>query len=111
MGQIARVFINVSMANGHKGLAEIAKAHKIRIEKLEPGQFVLFINRARTKLKALASNDVLSYVNKDERLTLEAIQYIPAAFGLKGRFSYDEALRMAIEESMAKGQRKSLEIY
>jgi len=109
--KILRVFINVDMRNGHNGLTALAKEHKTNVGKLAPGEFVIFINAARTKLKAYGTNEVLSYVRQDKRISLDAIRYLPMAFKAKQKFDYDSALSMAVNDALAKGQRKSLEVF
>lgn len=109
--KILRVFINVDMRNGHYGLGTLAKEHKINVTKLDPGNFVIFINARRTKMKAYGANEVLSYVRYGERISLDAIRYLPMAFQAKQKFDYDAALALAVDDSLSKGQRKSLEVF
>lgn len=109
--RITRVFLNVDIRNGHIGLAQLAKEHRIDVNKLDNGEIVVFINTKRNKMKVYASNQVLAYVSRDTRISLDAVKFIPLAFGARGRFDYDEALRLSVNEALAKGQRKSLEVY
>jgi hypothetical protein len=106
--RILRVFINCDMRNSFNGLRKLAAKHEVKVNALKEGDFVIFINTARTKLKALGSGDVLCYVAKDHKISLDAIQYIPAAFKAKRKFDYPEALRIAVEKALKGKERKAL---
>lgn len=99
---IVQCFLNTDMRNMHNGLAKIAKKHGIETQTLEAGQYVVFINSAKTKIKIFASNDTISYTRSSGgRLQMEAIQNIPRCFG-GSRFNYDEALKLVLEKLLTK---------
>ena len=50
-GRVLQVFLHADMRNGHEGLAIMAKEQGIDVSKLEPGQYVVFVNGANDKLK------------------------------------------------------------
>lgn len=95
---------NVPMGNGHNGLAEIAKkVAKIKVDELATGEVLMFLNRAKDKLKILGSRGVVvGYLKmpKGRRIMLEAIQYIPQTFGSNGAINYDSALTKALTERL-----------
>lgn len=78
--QIARVFFDVHMGQNFKGLLKICHKAGIRVE-AESDSYVVFINSAMTKFKVLVGNKYLVYHdNRNRRIALEAIQYLPSAF-------------------------------
>lgn len=103
---ITRVFTGVDLRSQHLGLRALAAKHNIDLDKLNPGQHVLFFNSKLTKFKMYSAQGVLSYVSRDKRVDLEAIQYISQAFGVKGEFNFEKAERKMLEEKLAKQQRR-----
>jgi hypothetical protein len=101
---------NVPMGNGHHGLAEIArKVAKIKVEELGSGEVIMFLNRAKDKLKIVGSRGVvLGYLKmpKGQRIMLEAIQYIPQTFGSSGALNYDKALEKALVQRLQRERGK-----
>ncbi len=108
---ILQVFWNVNMSTNPDGLAAIAKKYgDIDVNSLEPGNYLVFINSARTFMKVLAGTStpgatVIAYYRQPKgRIDLQAIQYVPEAFLGKG-FNYNQALRISLEERLGiKGQ-------
>jgi hypothetical protein len=108
MGRIMHVFWDTDMRAGHHGLAEVAKKEGHALQKVSPGDYLCFINREQTMLKVLAmieekdTHGVLaSYRSPHGRITLDAVQYIPQAFGASG-FDMNKAIRRALEEKLKK---------
>lgn len=96
---------NISMALGHDGLSECAKRLGIKIDKLEDHELVLFVNRARDRLKVLgAKGIVLGYVKmpKGRKLPLGAVQFIPATFSGQGTIDIDAAIAKYITKTLEK---------
>lgn len=94
---------NVSMALGHDGLSIVAKKFNIKVEKLEDGELVLFINKQRDRLKMIgAKGVVLGYVRmpKGQSLPVGAIQYLPQAFSGDGKINVDSAIATYVEKTM-----------
>ena len=87
-----------SMSNGHKGLAMLAKKAKINPDNLQPGQFVLFINKAGNACKLLAANSVLVHYKhpKGHSLNYKALQLVPFFFDGQN-LHYPEALKTIIK--------------
>jgi hypothetical protein len=111
MIRIVRLIDNVNMGLGHPGLALLCKERfKLDLEKLQDSELVMFLNRARDKMKIIGSQGkVLGYLRmpRGERIMLEAIQYLPKTFGGSG-FSYDSALKEALEQRLAHIKQKAL---
>lgn len=108
MAKIIHVFFDVDMRAGQSGLADIAKKGGKVLKSLKAGEFLCFLNRAETLVKVLAptgeedSHGILSsYRSPHGRVDLNAIDYIPAAFGAEG-FNMNRALRMALEDKLQK---------
>lgn len=89
----------------HDGLAEMARKAKVKIEELEEGDLLMFLNRAGDKMKLLgAQGKVIGYLRmpKQQKIMREALQYIPATFGAKG-FDYDAACKKSLEQRLGFG--------
>ena len=103
------------MAQGHNGLADLAKKYEIDVQKLEPGEYVIFMNGARDRVKVYAAQNVIAYqkMPSGHRLDLRAIAEIPRVFKATGRMSYDDALKEALIKTMAKKAepRSSLRVF
>lgn len=108
--KIVTLIDNVGMGNGHIRLAEIAKrVAKIDVEELGPGQIVMFLNRAKDKLKIMGHRGVVTgYLRmpKGQRIMMEAIQYLPQTFG-SGEINYDSALREALRTRLQRGRNQT----
>ncbi len=115
--KIAKVFGDVHMGLGHKGLIDLCKKKfNFDISELPKDQVVFFINRANNKIKAIGAKGwVVGYIRppNEQKIMLEAIQYLPETFG-GGQFDYPEALRKALGKrlvSRANRLARPLEVY
>lgn len=110
--RVVQVFLGTDLRCTHLGLALIAKQHKINVEKLEPGEYVLFLNNDKNKLKLYAANHIVAYLRlpDNQKLDMKTIQLIPRAFQGSGRIDYDKALKQVLEEALAKKQRGQKEL-
>ncbi len=93
---------NVHMGLSHDGLARLAVSFKADASKLGEGELLMFLNRAKDKLKILgAGGRVVGYLKmeKGRRIALDAIRFLPETFGANG-FSYDSALSKALAEKL-----------
>lgn len=103
MKKIKRLFLNVNMGLGHNGLASVARDHKIEPSALGDEELLLYINRRMNKLKILGGGGlVIGYYRTrgEEKMMLEAIQYLPQTFGAKG-FDYNAAVEKALKTRFA----------
>lgn len=101
---IIRVFQEVNLVRSHQGLTEIAAKHQINLSKLSVGEYVIFLNRAKTAFKLFAAENVIAYYRhpKNHRIDLRAIQFIPQVFQSKKKISYDDALKTALFQKKAR---------
>lgn len=111
-GSIVRVFLDADMRCSQPGLSALALKHKFKVEELGHGEFLIFINSKRNKLKLYAGGDVLAYYRmaKGERLDMRVIQKIPRAFMGTGKLNYTEELRTVIREELARRHLSPLEV-
>lgn len=101
MSKILRVFMNVDLRNAHEGLSELAKKNKVDVNTLENGEYLIFINAERNKLKLYASNQVLAYLKLPRgKIDLRVISKIPQAFKASGKIQYEEHLKEMIENKL-----------
>jgi hypothetical protein len=104
--KIIQCFTNVDLRNGHDGLAELAKRSGVNVADLQPGQFVPFINPAKTRMKLFCANDIVLYYRaKSGQIDLRIISELPKIFKTTGRIDCDSALKTAIEKSLARRAR------
>lgn len=108
MSRVIQCFFDVDMRCLHEGLAALARAREVDVDRLEPGEFVLFLNAKKDRLKLYAPRHVLGYyrARTGERINLNTIPFIPQAFGATGRIDYDAALKKALEAQFARKGRK-----
>ena len=101
-GRVLQVFLNADLRNGHEGLAELAKERGIDVTKLLPGQYVVFVNAGKDKLKLYAAANVLAYLKLTggQKFDLRVIAHIPKAFNGSGKLDYDKSLKDAVEEAL-----------
>ena len=87
-----------------RGASYIGKQNGIDITELKPGQYVLFINSHKDKLKLYACNNVVAYLKlpSGQRLNMATIQLIPKAFRGTGTIDYDKALKEVILTALAR---------
>jgi hypothetical protein len=63
--RVIHFFGDVSMSNGHAGLASIASKGRVNINILKPGEFVAFINKRFTGLKLYGMHGVIVHWRAD----------------------------------------------
>lgn len=107
MNQVLRVFMNADMRNGHDGLTTLAEKSGIKSFEgqldLAQGQFLVFINAARNKIKVFAPNNVVGYLRMPQGkiLDLSVVSEIPKAFNGDPKIGYDEALKARVMKELA----------
>lgn len=98
-----KLFHDINMGMGHKALSEILAKEAIKLDQLESGSIVMFINKKMDKLKILGAHGlVVGYLKMPDgqRINLSAIQYIPQTFGANGAINYTSALRKALTQRL-----------
>jgi len=104
---LIHIFWDTDMRSRHEGLAERArKERKFKVEDLEPGDMLVFVNRARTKVMALAgvaeadSFGVLGYYRSPHgRIDELAVGKLAGAFS-GGKIDMDKATKEALLERL-----------
>jgi hypothetical protein len=85
---------------GHESLRMIAAKQKVDTTNLEPGEFVIFLNRAQNAFK-LMTGKVVVYYKDSRRIDLSAIRFIPLVFNAKEMdVNYNKALEMALGKKL-----------
>lgn len=99
--KIIRVVFNTDLRNSHDGLTIIAKELKVNTNDLKPGQFVVFVNTAKTAIKIYAAGNTVVHFRPPggKKLNLKTIAMIPSYFN-GGEFKYDKALKDVIEREI-----------
>lgn len=102
--RLLHCFLNANLRAGHDGLSELAARRDVSTATLSPGEYVIFVNRARDKLKMYAAHGVLAYLRMErgQRIDLRTLSLIPAAFLASGRINYNEALRNAVTQALSR---------
>lgn len=102
MSRLLQVFFNSDLRCSHDGLSQLAKEHDINVSALEPGEYVIFVNSAKNRLKLYASNNVLAYLKLDsgKGIDLRTIALIPKAFKASGKLDYDQALKEVLTKEL-----------
>jgi hypothetical protein len=97
------VILGADLRGAHGSLEKQAGNNKIDLKRLSYGEAVVFINRAKDKVKTYAANGVVSYIRFDDKrrgIDLDALNEIPRAFSPTGHFDYTKALRLTLEKKL-----------
>lgn len=101
MARALQIFLNADLRCSHEGLTIIAKKEKIDVDKLVPGEYVIFINTQKNKVKLYAANQIVAYLRLPRgHIDLRVIQLIPKAFESKGRIDYDQSLKEMLQREL-----------
>lgn len=102
---IRQLFLDVAMTNHHVGLLRIAELRGVNCMELEPGDFLLFINPARTYIKIMGANvsttstpmfPITSVKAPRGRISPLLLRELPKFFCGKP-FDYDSTLKPILE--------------
>lgn len=94
--RLTRVFLDSDLRCQFDGLRQIASD----AETVLKNTFVVFINRKRTKFKAIVNDQYLVfYSNGDKRIPLDALIHLPATFG-----GSDLEMTQAISKTLNQGK-------
>lgn len=112
-GEIIQCFLNVNMGSSHDGLTKLAKDHGVKTQDLAPGEYLVFVNSARDRVKVYAANNTIAYYRAEKRgsIDLRVIQMIPRAFNAHGKLNYDEALKLAVEKALLDRKSKGIKAF
>ncbi len=100
-GKIIRYFPGADLRCQHAGLAKMAKARGINVHKLKPGEYVIFTNNAKDKLKMFTTGNTVAYLKMPDgqRLNLNVIAKIPKFF-TGGVINYTGANKEQIQKEL-----------
>ena len=96
---LIKVFNDIDLRCGHKGLSKIAREHNISISKLKKGEFVAFLNNTSTGVKLLTTNNILVYLKAEKgvEIDISIIKALPTFFN-GTEFSYHEGKRLGLRK-------------
>ena len=107
MSRVIQCFLGVNMIQGHDGLSKLAKGKGIDVKSLEPGNFVVFINNRKDRIKVYTANNVIAYLRMDSgKIDLRTISEIPRPFNASGKIDYDKALKDALLKAFERKKRR-----
>lgn len=99
--KIARIFFDSDMRQGFQGMHGVLQKAKVDHRNLDPADFYIFMNHARTKFKLLSGQYLVYFNNGNRRIPLEAIQYLPSNFG-GSQLDLERAMTNALRTSLLK---------
>jgi len=109
MGKILRVFYDADLRCYHDGLAERAKKEGVDVKNLKAGEYAVFINSKRDRIKVFAAENVIAYQKSEHgRLDLNALKRIPEVFESRGGFSYTKAVEKELIERLPERIRRDV---
>ncbi len=102
MNSLISVFPNADLRSGHAGLRKVALKSKKDPAALEPGQLLLFINRAQSAIKMFAANNIIiHYKSPRGYIDFQTIKYLPACLE-GGELNYNKALAKVFQDTLGK---------
>ena len=112
-GQVLQCFLNVNLGAQHDGLTKLAKQHGLNTKDLQKGDYVVFVNSARDRVKVYAANNTIAYYRAPSRgsIDLRVIQMIPQAFNGAHKLDYDVALKAAIEKALENRRLNGMQVF
>lgn len=111
--RIKAVVDNTSMSLSHDGLFLVAKKLKIDMRSLENQELIVFLNRAKTRMKVVGqSGNLIGYIRMPDnrRIPLEAIQYLPQTFSAGGKIDIEAAIGKSVTDRL-KARQSELREY
>jgi len=104
---VVHYFPRTDLRNSHMGLELLAKKAGHKVSELEAGEFLVFLNAAKTAFKVLCSNNIVAhYRSPSGYVDLRALQYLPAAFN-GGKFNFDRALLLVLTKDLKRKTRSA----
>lgn len=108
-GVVLQCFLNADLRSGHNGLGTLCRKNGISVNDLVPGQYVVFVNSAKDRIKVYAANNIIAYMKlpRGDRVDLRVVQAIPRSFRGGGNINYDAALKESVTAALARKKRMS----
>lgn len=95
MNRIIRYFPNSDLRAAHQGLSKAARENGVDLNKINIGEFLLFVNRKQTMFKMLTQSGMLVSYRSEHRLNPGIFVLVPKYFS-GSTFNYTGALREAL---------------
>lgn len=96
--RIIRYFPDTDLRNGHDGLTGLAKKNGINVNRLDVGEFVVFVNKSKTSIKMFAPPNVIAYYKSTNgKINPAVIQHLPNCFD-GGSIDYDKAILKVVKK-------------
>lgn len=100
--RIIRYFPDTDLRSGHDGLAKIAREKKIDVRSLGAGEYLVFTNSAKNKVKVFTGGNVIAYLKSKTKIDMRTIALIPKYFN-GGEIRYDQALEKVLRKDLGIG--------
>lgn len=100
--RLIRIVFGADFRKGHPGLSDQAKKLGLKLNDLEPGEFVLFINNRKNGVKFFAgSGQMLAYFKMpgNRQINTKVLKILPRYFNGTA-LNYDGALKELIEQEI-----------
>lgn len=106
MTKLLRVFLNADMRYGHRGLKKLAKDAGIDVSEITPGDFVIFLNTEKNRIKLYGANNVVAYLALDQgKIDMRTVALIPRAFKASGKIDYDASLKDVVMNELRRSKK------
>lgn len=100
-GRVVQLFFNVNLIKAHRGLGMLAHEYDIDLGRLEPGQYVGFLNRRRTAIKLFTSGNIYAYLRLHEgQITADIVNQIPRVFQSPAGIAFAPVFLEALESGI-----------
>lgn len=105
--RVLQIFLNADLRCSHDGLREIAKKGGLDVKDLQPGQYIVFLNCAKNRLKLYAAGNVVAYMKQPDggRIDIRMIAELPRAFNGTS-INYETAIKEALAKVFARRGKK-----
>lgn len=105
MPRIQEIFFDTDLRNGLDGLIDVAKKRNVDIDKLKKGDFLVFVNTKRDKMRLVPCKDLFAnYRSPTGRIELNMIRHIPEYFD-GSELGFSKALEKALREKGIGGEK------
>ncbi len=106
-GSLVQVVLNADLRNGPDGLLELGKRKGVDWNRLNPGQYVAFVNTKMNRFMLLGLSPsrrgvvVVYYKSYAGRIDRQEMETLPLAFGGQNTMSTPKQLGEGLDQSLA----------
>lgn len=99
--RIVRVFMDVHMGYGHRGLSKVARESDVEIDTLDRGEMIVFLNRKQDAMKVYTAGNTVAHIKMPQggRIDLRVIKLLPTFFS-GGEVRYQSALKRHLKQKL-----------